>query len=151
MVTHLDDPHELEIVEPHPDVDAVMLRLDIALAADGDRHALYRAATRAVDYSKCPRCGWALTDRTGSCAHCGWNTPQPVCVCPPDYCIGTDSDSGMRVECAACLQLDPWDECLAVSLSDEAPRARRAREQYGVGGWGRADLLVDRDGTVRYA
>lgn len=38
MVTHLDDPHELDIVEPHIDLDVVMLRLDIALAADGDRH-----------------------------------------------------------------------------------------------------------------
>lgn len=34
------------------------------------------------------------------------------CVCPPDFCLGTDSDSGMRVECSACLALDPELPCL---------------------------------------
>lgn len=72
-MTHLDDPHELEIVEP-VDLDAVMFRLDVTLASDADRHTLY-----------------------------------------------------------------------------STPRARAARERFGVGGWGRADLLVDPDGTVRYA
>lgn len=39
-MTHLDDPHELDVIEPHLDIDQAMLRLDVALAADADRHLL---------------------------------------------------------------------------------------------------------------
>lgn len=26
--------------------------------------------------SRCPRCGWQVTDASGICDHCGWNGPD---------------------------------------------------------------------------
>lgn len=43
----------------------------------------------------------------------GFVRPPDPCICPDDFCLGTDSDSGMRVECAACLALDPEMPCIA--------------------------------------
>jgi hypothetical protein len=38
MMTAFDNPDEVDVTEPHVDVDVVMFRLDVDLAADADRH-----------------------------------------------------------------------------------------------------------------
>lgn len=34
------------------------------------------------------------------------------CICPPDYCLGAENDTGSTAECSACLALDPEEGCL---------------------------------------
>jgi hypothetical protein len=41
--------------------------------------------------------------------------PESVdpCICPPEGpCLGAESDTGTRIECTACLALDPEAQCL---------------------------------------
>jgi hypothetical protein len=121
-------------------------------------HLLRRVASRhnrrAETRDACLAVAAALSGQRAAVVPAPEGETDP-CICPPDYCLGAESDTGSTIECAACLALDPEAACLhdlpapEVATDTAAPEGEGRYRLSKARTHGAARLLAARRDRVR--